>query len=159
MFLTSEAFQALDGGHVSPSDWHRTTALLISYEWDLREGGPEALAGLRLVARLRDAGARLHVLTAVGTEQHVEPNYQVTVVPPMPVARSRPGRAWQMIRSGNPEPHCLWVQSAVQAGLRVPVITPGEHGDLQPRDAGGLEHRGVAPRQNDPPPVGCPLQR
>jgi hypothetical protein len=119
VFLTSEAFQALEGGHLSPSDWHRTTALLISYEWDLREGGPEALAGLRLVARLRDAGARLHVLTAVGTEQQVESTYQVTVVPPIPVARSRLGRACQMIRSGIPEPHCLWVQSAVQAGLRV----------------------------------------
>jgi len=123
VFLTSEAFGALNGKAHLP-DWNTTTVLMISYEWDVIRGGPEALAGLRLAARLRESGARVHALTAIGAEQSGGAD-RVAVVRAKPYARTRLGRAWQMIRSGVPEPQGMWVRNAVQRGRRVLSSLPG----------------------------------
>ena len=118
MFLKSDAYRAIEREQPSFCDWRGTNILMIVYEWDDVRGGPEALASLRLAARLRDAGARIHVLTAVG-EQRWQSKWDVTVVPTAPLAPQRLIRAWQMIRTGIPESECLWVRGAVRAGMGV----------------------------------------
>ena len=63
MFLISEAFRSLNERHWRGWDWRSTNILYISWDWD---NGPEALAGRRLVKSLLEAGARVHVLSAIG---------------------------------------------------------------------------------------------
>lgn len=122
----SEAFRALDERQWRGWDWRSTTILFVSWAWG-PSGGPEALAGRRLVAPLLEAGARVHVLTAVGADETLRcSNYDVTVVPHLPISDNKVVRTWQMLRGGIPEAAGLWVRSAVSAGVHVLASLPAD---------------------------------
>jgi glycosyltransferase involved in cell wall biosynthesis len=102
-------------------DWSATSILLLSYAWDPAENAAETLAARRLAAALLDAGAQIHVL-AVNRAAHefdVARSYHVTLVSTTSTARTRVGRAWQMVRSRIPEVEGNWVDDAVRSGVRV----------------------------------------
>jgi hypothetical protein len=128
VFLISEAFKALDERLWRGWDWRSTTVLYVSYDWDPASGGgPEALAGRRLIARLLESGARVHVLTAVGPDTELRSaNYDATVIPsPLLTGRKAPTK-FQLLRSGIPEGPGLWVRNAVRAGIRVTASLPAD---------------------------------
>ena len=124
MFLISEAFRSLNERQWRSWDWRTTSILYVSWDWD---NGPEAIAGRRLVASLLDAGARVHVLSAMGPGENLpSPNYDVTVAPHAPVSDNRIVRTWQMMRSSIPEPAGLWVSAAVAAGVNLLTSLPAD---------------------------------
>jgi hypothetical protein len=126
VFLMSDAFRALDDRILSGCDWKGVSILLVSYEWGPAEG-PEALAARRLVARLLESGARLHVLTAAGSDHELRsPNYEITVVPSMPLSMHKVRRTLQMVRCGIPEPAGLWVRRAVHVGVQTLASLPAD---------------------------------
>jgi glycosyltransferase involved in cell wall biosynthesis len=124
MFLISEAFRSLNERHWRGWDWRSTNILYISWDWD---NGPEALAGRRLVKSLLEAGAHVHVLSAMGPGEHLPyPNYDLTIIPHEPVSDNRIARTWQMMRSGIPEPAGPWVSPAVRAGIGLLASLPSD---------------------------------
>ncbi len=126
MSLTSDALRGLDDQLWREWDWRRTTILYVSYDWDPINGGAEAMAGRRLVMRLLEEGARVHVLTAGGPDRELEcSNYQVTVVP-APLPPGALAGALQLVRCGIPSCLGLWVRKAVTAGVRVLRSLPAD---------------------------------
>jgi hypothetical protein len=119
MFLMSDAFRDFDQRQWRGWNWRSTTILFVSWAWGTK-GGPEALAGRRLVESLLEAGARVHVLTACGPDPDVQDAHcDVTVVPHGAISDHKIVRTWQMMRRGVPEQAGLWVADAVRAGDRV----------------------------------------
>jgi hypothetical protein len=125
MFLMSDAFRDLDERQWRGFDWQSTTILFVSWVWG-PNGGPEALAGRRLVGPLLEAGARVHVLTGWEPDPGIQDaNCDVTVVPRRAISDNKIVRTWQMMRCGVPEAAGLWVAEAVRAGDRVLRSLPG----------------------------------
>ena len=127
MFLTSDAFRAFDSRLAGTFNWTRASILLVSYDWDARNGSAEALAGQRLVDALLAAGASVHVLAGTPVREGGDARAErVTWVPRASFSNSRYGRALEMIRSTVPEATGPWVEPAVRKGCRVLSELPPE---------------------------------